>query len=284
VSTYLELAARNTGFGEGAFELLPLSSLHEVTRFVPSVFEFSACTLLYCLIPNCAVRWRDGALGAVIATLAVEVLKVGFTIYIGEFSSYRTIYGALATIPIFLLWMYITWVAVLLGAVVAAAMPNWRIDERAAELPQGGVRLGLSLALIAALARLQRRGGVVATPQLARELGVATTVIDEHLKPLEEAGFVAHTQEGCWVLSWSPHSATLHDLYEALSLPLAGHWTGRSAAPWQRQVAGAMERIVAAETAAMQVRIAELLPDFVDPPAPEPRRRPAAAAETLPSE
>jgi len=270
LSTYFEIAARQVGFGEEAVAWIASSWLHGVARAVPALLEFIALTLLYCLIPNCAVRWRDGALGAAIATLAIEILKVGFSIYIGAASFYQTVYGALAIIPIFLLWMYISWMAVLLGAVVAAALPNWRIDERVGTIPSGGVRLGFSLALIAALARAQRRGEAKSTPELAAELGVATTVIDEHLKPLAEAGFAAHTQDGRWVLSWSPETATLHDLYEALHLPLAGRWTEHVSAPWQRLVAPAMDRIVRAEAAAMQATIASLIAETLEP---GPRRR-----------
>jgi membrane protein len=265
LSTYFEIAARQVGFGEEAVAWIASSWLHGVARAVPALLEFIALTLLYCLIPNCAVRWRDGALGAAIATLAIEFLKVGFCIYIGAASFYQTVYGALAIIPIFLLWMYISWMAVLLGAVVAAALPNWRIDERVGTIPSGGVRLGFSLALIAALARAQRRGEAKSTPELAAELGVATTVIDEHLKPLADAGFAAHTQGGRWVLSWSPETATLHDLYEALHLPLAGRWTEHVSAPWQRLVAPAMDRIVKAEAAAMQATIASLIAETLEP-------------------
>jgi membrane protein len=270
LSTYFEIAARQVGLGQEAVAWFASSWLHGIARVVPAFLEFIALTLLYCLIPNCAVRWRDGALGAATATIAIEILKVGFSIYIGASSFYQTVYGALAIIPIFLLWMYISWMAVLLGAVVAAALPNWRIDERVGTIPSGGVRLGFSLALIAALARAQRRGEARSTPALAAELGVATTVIDEHMRPLAEAGFAAHTQEGRWVLAWSPETATLHDLYEALHLPLAGRWMGQDAAPWQRQVAPAMDRIVKAESAAMEVTVASLLAETVEPVA---RRR-----------
>jgi DNA-binding IscR family transcriptional regulator len=140
--------------------------------------------------------------------------------------------------------------------------------------------------LIASLARAQRRGESRSTAALAAELGVATTVIDEHMRPLAEAGFVAHTQEGCWVLSWAPETATLHDLYEALHLPLAGRWMGQAAAPWQWQVAPAMDRIVKAESAAMGVTIASLLAETLDP---GPRRRgrwrsAGAVAEEMASE
>src|SRR6201993_2655170 len=105
---------------------LASSWLHGLARAVPALLEFVALTLLYCLIPNCTVRWRDGAFGAAVATVAIEILKVGFSIYIGASSFYSTVYGALAIIPIFLLWMYISWMAVLLGAVVAAALADWR--------------------------------------------------------------------------------------------------------------------------------------------------------------
>jgi membrane protein len=265
LSTYFEIAARQAGFGQEALVWFASSWLHGLARAVPAVLEFVALTLLYGLIPNCAVRWRDGAIGAVIATLTIEILKVGFSIYISATSFYSTVYGALAVIPIFLFWMYIAWMAVLLGAVVAAALPNWRIDGRMGKVPASGVRLGLSLALIAALARAQRRGEKRSTPALAEELGVATTVIDEHIKPLADAGFAAHTQTGRWVLAWSPESATLHDLYDALHLPLTGRWTNQVSAPWQRQVAPAMDRIVKAETAAMQMTINSLIAETLEP-------------------
>ena len=264
LSTYFNIAARQAGFSQEVLGWFASSWLHGAARAVPALLEFVALTLLYGLIPNCAVRWRDGALGAIIATLAIEILKVGFSIYIGATSFYSTVYGALAVIPIFLFWMYISWMAVLLGAVVAAALPNWRIDQRIGTVPAGGVRLGLSLALIGALARAQRRGETLSTPALAKELGVATTVIDEHINPLAEAGFAAHTQSGRWVLAWSPETATLHDLYEALRLPLTGRWTDQVSAPWQRQVAPAMDRIVEAETAAMQVTIDSLITETGD--------------------
>src|SRR5947199_347415 len=67
LSTYFELAARQVGLGQEAVAWFASSWLHSLARAIPAVLEFVALTLLYCLIPNCAVRWRDGALGALIA-------------------------------------------------------------------------------------------------------------------------------------------------------------------------------------------------------------------------
>jgi membrane protein len=285
LSTYLDTAARRAGIDPQALVQFASGWPHLLARLVPFVLELIACTLLYCLIPNCAVRWRDGVVGAAVAAVAIELLKIGFAVYIATWSSYQTVYGAIAAIPIFLLWMYVSWMAVLLGAVVAANLPTWRVDERFAHLSSGGLRLGFSLALIAALLRAQRRGATCRVTDLAAELGVATSVVDEHLQRLASAGFAAPTQDGAWVLAWSPESATLHDLYVALGLPLAGSWLARPLAPWQMQVAPAMDRIIKAETAAMRVTLSTLLAAVRAPAAaPTGKARIRAVAERSASE
>ncbi|HEX3954804.1 MAG TPA: YihY family inner membrane protein [Stellaceae bacterium] len=262
LSTYLDTAARRVGFDPATLTQFASGWPHFFARLVPCALELTACSLLYCIIPNCAVRWRDGVVGAAVAAIMIEILKIGFAIYIGAMSSYQTVYGALAAIPIFLLWMYVSWLAVLFGAVVAANLPTWRVDERLGHVSSGGVRLGFSLALIAALATAQRRGATRRTAALALELGVPSSVVDEHLQALGRAGFAAPTQEGGWVLVWNPETATLHDLYQALGLPLAGSWLARPLTPWQLRIAPAMNRIVAAETAAMEVNLATLLAEI----------------------
>lgn len=267
LTTYFQIVAQRAGLDTQALAEVTGGWLDLVVRCLPFGFELVACTLLYCLIPNCMVRWRDGLLGAIVAGAVIEIEKIGFSFYVTSYSSYQTIYGAIASIPIFLLWMYMSWMAVLLGAVVAANLPTWRVDERLSHLTAGGVRLGFSIALLATLSRASRRGASYRTASLAVELGVPTSVADEHLQQLARAGFVSATQAGGWVLSWDPATATLHDLYRALDLPLAGSWAERQLAAWQRHVAPAMDRIVRAEAAAMQVTLASLIAE-IGPPAP----------------
>ena len=104
LSTYLDTAARRAGFDPEALVEFASGWPHYFARLIPFVLEWVACTLLYCLIPNCAVRWRDGALGAAVAAVAIELLKIGFSIYIGAMSSYQTVYGALAAIAPYTVW------------------------------------------------------------------------------------------------------------------------------------------------------------------------------------
>jgi membrane protein len=268
LSTYFELAARHVGLDPATIVGLAAQWWQRAERLLPVTLEVIACTLLYCVIPNCAVRWRDAAIGGLIAAGLIQTLKTAFSFYVTVMVSYQTVYGALAAIPIFLLWMYLTWMVVLLGAVIAANLPTWQIDERLGHLGLGGVRLAFSLAVIATLARAQRDGRPHSTAMMARGLGIASTVLVEHLHRLTRAGYVAETAGGGWVLARNPESATLHDLYSSLDLPLAHHWRGEELAPWQSLVAPAMGRVVSAEAAALRMPLARLLAEIDAPGAP----------------
>lgn len=92
----------------------------------PIAFELTAFVLLYTVVPNCPVRPRHALAGAVLATVLFEVAKRTFGAFIVSFSTYRAIYGAVAALPVFLIWIYLTWVIALLGAQVTAALPHWR--------------------------------------------------------------------------------------------------------------------------------------------------------------
>lgn len=90
-----------------------------ILTIFPYLFTFLAFTLLYVVIPNCKVKVWHAAIGAIVATLLFELAKYGFTFYIVNFPVYKMIYGALAIIPIFLIWLYLSWLVILLGALVS---------------------------------------------------------------------------------------------------------------------------------------------------------------------
>lgn len=93
-------------------------------HLISPALEITVFTLLYRLIPNRHVIWRACLGGGGLAALLLEILKLGFGLYISRMSSYSTIYGALAGVPIALLWMYIFWAVVLLGAEAAVSIAD----------------------------------------------------------------------------------------------------------------------------------------------------------------
>jgi membrane protein len=101
-------------------------SIGWITPLVPLLLEAAAFTLLYYVVPNCPVRPRDSLAGGAAAALLFEGAKHGFALYIVWFPTYNAIYGAIAAIPVLLAWIYLCWIATLVGAELAAALPEWR--------------------------------------------------------------------------------------------------------------------------------------------------------------
>src|SRR3989344_4374468 len=92
----------------------------------PMSFEWLAFWALYVVVPNYRVRLRHGLIGSLFATVIFEIAKRGFAFFVTNFANYKAIYGAVAALPVFLIWVYLSWTIILAGAVVTATLPEWR--------------------------------------------------------------------------------------------------------------------------------------------------------------
>lgn len=234
---------------------------HLVFVALPLAFEVAAFTLIYRIIPNRPVAWLDALIGGAVAMVLFEAGKAGFTWYLTSFPVYQTIYGALATIPSFLLWLYFTWAVVLIGAVIAASLPEWRAGKA---LRRGGGRftpaqqLGLAVAVLAALAGAARRGETLRQRDLDRRLPVSGLLLEGLLERMQMHGFVERTQRERWVLARDLAAASLQDLADALDLGLSGA-AGAEGGPWPGAVIAALRRAEDGQHAALAVPLAELV-------------------------
>lgn len=124
----------------------------------PLVLTAIAFTLLYATIPNARVPPRDAAIGGALCALAFEIAKQLFTVVVAN-TSYHVVYGTFAAIPLFLLWIYISWLIVLAGAELVHALAGF--DDRN-ELPDSVA----ALAVLELLWRNHRRGSAIAEHDL----------------------------------------------------------------------------------------------------------------------
>ncbi|WP_354667806.1 virulence factor BrkB family protein [Alteromonas sp. C1M14] len=129
ISSYL------VGVAEFAEEYTPGVGTFMLT-LIPSFAALLAFIILYLLVPNRRVKYSHALIGAVVATIFFEFTKKGFALYITNFTSYQVIYGALAVLPILFLWVYVSWIVVLVGAEFTCSLEDAFGDIRASEEPR----------------------------------------------------------------------------------------------------------------------------------------------------
>ncbi len=199
-------------FSDGETVMLVRSRLLDV---MPVMISALAFTLLYALVPYRNVPLRHALAGGVLAALLFELAKRGFALYVTTFPTYETIYGALAAVPIFLIWIYLSWLVTLLGAEFTYCLGIYREDWRAS-LNQRGESFLLALGLLRCLRREQHQGGSLTVRELARRLPASNDEeIELALLGLQEARLVARSEDKGWLLARDLGEVTLWDLYRS---------------------------------------------------------------------
>ncbi len=237
----------------------------EFSRLISILLAAVGFGLVFFIVPNRAVELRDAAVGGGVAALLLEGLKALFGLYVANFSSYALVYGALAAVPIFLLWMYVAWIIVLVGAEITAGLPEWRVTSRR----DGGseriaTRLALALAVLHELQQAHREGGAVKRGRLLRSLPATPSEMDECLSRLRRAHLIQRSDGDRLLLSRDLEGVDLDSLLEILGLRLQASVAWPEAA---RQVIEAMG--VALE----RYRHASLASLLADPDLKESTRR-----------
>ena len=176
-----------------------VSVVPDVVRWMFSLLEFAllalAVTGLFRFVPNLPVQWAHAAAGGLFVALAFEACKKVLAWYLHQVPTYSMVYGAFATVPIFLIWIYLCWVIVLLGAVIAAYAPSLRLGlGRWSEGP--GARLGLALAVLDRLetARAEPPFGLTVA-ELSYRLRCDPLQVESVFESLESLGWVGRLDD-----------------------------------------------------------------------------------------
>ena len=211
-----------------------------VYTLISVLLTTGAFTLLYVAVPNRIVDWRDAAAGGLLAAVAFEIAKRLFVVFIAKFPTYTVIYGALAALPIFLLWIYVSWLIALIGAVLAAALPVVKY-ERWWHVGTPGSAFIDAMAILEVLHDARAEGGSAAvdtrTIRLKTRLGFDES--EALLQKMLDAGWVGRikaeapkrTQFGkrvadgfdTWALMVNPERLKVADVYRLFVFNAAGN-------------------------------------------------------------
>lgn len=228
--------------------------------FAPVALAWLGFAWLYFTLPNRAVRPLHALIGGGVAALLFEGLKRGFAWYIAAFPTYQAIYGALAAIPILLVWTYLAWSVTLFGALITASLPDWRHRARLGMgAGQGPApRLAIALALLATLRHAARDGQQVRRRDLMAVSEAPPDIEDDVLDKLQRKRFVARTGRDRWMLARDLSRASLYDLLAALELvPFGGDVTADQA--WAMPFREIVTRVDADQRDLMSVPLDRLL-------------------------
>ena len=199
----------------------------------PFLISWMALALLYQLVPNCRVRWRDAIVGGLIAAVLFELARKGFVLYVSHFGNYREIYGALAAVPIFLIWIYLSWVIVLLCAILTSALTAFEYRHESELLPPGCEFVGL-LRVLGHFAEAQRAGSGLSEEDLSgRERFLTADLLQRYLGDLRGASVIRRAEGGAWVMARDLDSVRVDDLFRA-----GGYRLPADALALQRAAAG----------------------------------------------
>ncbi|MET3116436.1 membrane protein [Undibacterium sp. GrIS 1.8] len=225
VTSYLVTAT------SGVVGVMPMAG--DVFYTLISVFFTTiAFTLLYMGVPNRTVDWHDAIWGGLFAAIAFEMAKRLFAVFVTKFPTYTVVYGALAAVPIFLVWIYLSWLITLIGAVIAAALPIVKFERWWHKPAPGSAFIdAIEILKVLFVARNAQDATAVDVSAIRIQTRFGMDEIDGLLEQMLEVGWVARVVSDApesdktvwwkklnddaerWVLLANPAQLKLADIY-----------------------------------------------------------------------
>lgn len=167
---------------------------------------------LYRFVPNRFVPARQAFIGALITAFCLETARFLFTWYMGNFDGYRSIYGAFAAVPFFLLWLNLLWTLVLGGAVLTSSLSYWQGEAFRRGFDSRG-RFDDVLKILLLLDAAQKEGRTLSVQEFRRHINMGYDELGELLEKLARYGYIYSGRQG-WVLKTRADSIELSELFK----------------------------------------------------------------------
>jgi membrane protein len=212
IGTSLSITSFLVGSSLGMLDLGALAKA--ALGLLTFLFTCAALTMLYLVVPFRRIEVRHALAGGIVAGVIFELAQRGFALYIAKFPSYTLIYGAFAAFPIFLLWLYLSWVVVLFGATLTAMLPAWRVVH-ALRRDAPGRELFDALAVLRVLAR---QHGALGLGRIAAQAGLTPERCERVLERCAGLGWTARTEKDSWLLARDAGAIRVADVVGAFAI------------------------------------------------------------------
>jgi membrane protein len=227
---------------------------------VPFALTCAALTLLYYVVPNRAIRLHHALAGGIVAGLAFEIMKRGFALYIAKFPTYTLVYGAFAAIPIFLLWIYFSWVVVIAGALIVALLPDFSVLRSGAR-DESGAGFGGAMRLLLVLARAQQATELLDLGQIACRALLTGDEVQRLVQRTVGRGWVARSAGDRYGLVRDTDKLLVAEVYREFALGGAG----QGATENDPALKALLDEFAARADAALSVSLKQLLASQTTP-------------------
>ena len=248
----------------GLARLDQLTGAADLLVVLPWLMTAAAFTLIYAVVPHAPVPWRAALISGIVAALAFELSKRGFSFFITQFPTYKLIYGAFAAVPIFLVWIFICWSIFIAGGTLSRLLST---PVGATNSPTS--ELYLSLRLLQRLAQAQLAGESVKPAHLLKQVeGMTAASLERIWLKLEPLELLARDEDGSWLIKRELHQIKLQQvdqLFNETALHVAD-----SAEAWERNLSLRLQALQEGRDAQFELSLAELF--FAESAESDPNR------------
>ena len=178
-----------------------ISQFPFVTQLMPYLFVWAGFFFLFVFFPYTKVRWGPALIGSFVTAVLFQLAQWGYVRFQVGVANYRAIYGAMATLPIFLVWIYIAWAVILFGAELTASVQRGDIPAMLGPMSPDFLYSATMHILLRLADRAYHGGDDITSWTLARELFVAEAAITPILDGLKSGGFVIEADPGSGALN-----------------------------------------------------------------------------------
>ncbi len=232
VGASLSLTSWLVGLSMGYAKHIPVFGV-EALKILPVLLTTLAFTLMFRLVPNRYVPRRHALIGAFVAAVLFETMNRVFGFYVSHFPTYKLVYGAFASVPIFLMWIYLSWLTILFGAEITASLSHWRTP--AMQRASSAIQLLDALRILKTMISAFEQGKLSTLPEMSRSLHIGYDELETILEKLAGADMVRKAEGQGWLLMRDGNQIRARELLKLFVLDrdsLPAKQTGDSLQQW----------------------------------------------------